>query len=294
MNQTRLRGGGRGFTLVELLVVIAIIGVLIALLLPAVQQAREAARRMQCTNHLKQLALALHNYHDTYQLFPLAGEQQHSSAGMFVRLLPYMEQQALHDQFNYSAGYGTNMPLGRNRIAGFLCPSGTVEMDMHTPENYTTHYYGNPGPVGTNPVTNTDYARDTAREGGSYGEIPIDGVFLLTKIGFRDITDGSSNTIGLGEISYDKFPRYRSWTRGPYWDNGMALLSTKSHEWPINAAKDGSISLSFNDAGYGSNHPGGANFAFLDGSIRFFPETIDMNVYRGSASRAGSEVAESP
>src|SRR5690606_26949044 len=134
-------------------VVIAIIGVLIALLLPAVQQAREAARRMQCTNNLKQLGLALHNYHDIHNAFPQAGEEPHARIGMFGRLLPFIEQQPLFDQVRYSHGWAGNLPLAETRINGYLCPSGPHVMSKASDANeanaFTTHYYGNPGPLGT-------------------------------------------------------------------------------------------------------------------------------------------------
>ena len=285
----------RGFTLVELLVVIAIIGVLIALLLPAVQQAREAARRMQCTNQLKQLTLATHNYHDTHRAFPIAGERpgDRAAVGILARLLPFIEQQALYDRVDFKASWSANQVLSETRIAGFLCPSGTMEKQTGSDVLYTTHYYGNPGPIGTNPQTGSDYKTDDRQS--SLGSVAIEGIFIERAISFRDITDGSSNTIGLGEISYDRYPRYRTWTRGLYWDSGgIGLLTTKNHEWPINAAKNASISLSFNAGGYGSNHPGGANFSLMDGSIRFVAETIDMNIYRAAASRGAGEVETLP
>ncbi|TWT38324.1 type II secretion system protein [Blastopirellula retiformator] len=115
-----------GFTLVELLVVIAIIGVLIAFLLPAVQQAREAARRMQCTNNQKQLSLALHNYHYVNQNFPMAACNNSGRIGVQFRLLPYLEQQNLFDQVEYTTNYIHNVDLAKTRIDGFLCPSGST------------------------------------------------------------------------------------------------------------------------------------------------------------------------
>ena len=285
----------RAFTLVELLVVIAIIGVLIALLLPAVQQAREAARRMQCTNHLKQLGLALHNYHDVNNSFPPAGEQEHAKLGLFGRLLPYIEQQALYDNIRYDGNWETNLPLAETRIDGFLCPSGPHIMSKATAPNeanaYTTHYFGNPGPLGRNPVTNTDYGRDTANE-GSYGNLANEGIFHLGKVSFRDITDGTTNTIGLGEISYTNFRNYRAWIRGTYQVSAVAYINTKNHRWPINSFNDGTQSISLNDGGYGSHHPGGANFSLMDGSVRFITETIDMDAYRAAASRSGGEVSD--
>ncbi|MFI4876583.1 MAG: DUF1559 domain-containing protein, partial [Blastopirellula sp. JB062] len=147
----------RGFTLVELLVVIAIIGVLIALLLPAVQQAREAARRMQCTNQLKQSVLALHNYADTYRKLPSAAYGAANDHGMslWVRLAPFMEQTAFYDQYRQTESWNspTNLALLLEApMESIRCPSGSVDtysgsVDTRKPY-YTTHYYGILGPIG--------------------------------------------------------------------------------------------------------------------------------------------------
>lgn len=284
-----------GFTLVELLVVIAIIGVLIALLLPAVQQAREAARRMQCTNNLKQLGLALHNYHDIHQNFPMASATGTGRISVQFRLLPFIEQQNLYDQAEYTNDYHANLDLAKTRIDGFLCPSGPVEKSARAtgtgdePDAYTTHYYGNSGPIGTNTLTGTAYQQDAS----SFGAVAREGVFYKLKCySFRDLLDGTSNTFGFGELSFAKYANYRGWTRGAlqYDATNLALLGCKTHSQPINYGKNGA-SLSFNAGGYGSEHPGGANFGMMDGSVRFVPQTVDMNVYRGLASRAGGEVS---
>ena len=118
----------RGFTLIELLVVIAIIAVLVALLLPAVQQAREAARRVQCKNNLKQIGLALHNYHDAFNRLPITTyvspvNEWAARAGIFVRLLPYIEQQALSDKFNMQVGNQFNHPWTGEIVPSYSCPS---------------------------------------------------------------------------------------------------------------------------------------------------------------------------
>lgn len=190
----------RGFTLVELLVVIAIIGVLVALLLPAVQQAREAARRMQCSNQLKQLGLALHNYHDTYGTFPprkqgTTGPSESSRrthnygrASAFIALLPYFEQGAMYDQI--VAGDGSNPPYGpaawqswgpwNTPPAMLLCPSGTNKDKQSTGVNYMFS-------MGDTISNNRD-------------SINTRGVFSNREgVGFKDIIDGSSNTIAMSE-----------------------------------------------------------------------------------------------
>ncbi|MFG0262369.1 MAG: DUF1559 domain-containing protein [Novipirellula sp. JB048] len=281
--------------MVELLVVIAIIGVLVGLLLPAVQAAREAARRMQCSNNLKQLGLALHNYHDVNRQFPPCSTDGGGKIGIFVRMLPFMEQQALFDQVRYDGSYVQNLPMAESRVATLLCPSGPEEQSVSSAANeadcFTTHYYGNSGPIGTNALTGQTYARDTSRENAWFGEYATDGVFQLrSRLRFADILDGTSNTIGIGELSYQKYGFYRAWTRGLYWSGGVALLSNKNHKWPINAAKNGGFTMTFNNGGYGSEHPGGCLMGMMDGSVRFVTESIDMTAYRAAASRAAGEV----
>lgn len=284
-----------GFTLVELLVVIAIIGILVGLLLPAVQAAREAARRMQCSNNLKQIGLSLHNYHDTYNKLPMSSVDGNGTIGVLFRLLPYLEQNNIFNQVRYDGDYTINLHLARNRIPSYLCPSGT-QLYSTTPNAneancFTTHYYGNSGPVGTNALTNQPYARDTTRESAGFGEYAVDGVFLLrSQIGFAGISDGLSNTIGFGEVSYQKYGFYRAWTRGLYWSNGVALLNEKNHTWPINVAKKGTFTMTFNNGGYGSEHTGGCMINMMDGSVRFLSESIEMTTYRAAASRASGEV----
>lgn len=285
--------------MVELLVVIAIIGILVALLLPAVQAAREAARRTQCTNNLKQLSLGLHNYHDVHKGFPQSSNSGQGTASYLCRLLPFIEQQPLFDQVTFdNVSYTNNLDVSRNRIETFLCPSGSEEQSVRDaePDCFTTHYYGNAGPIGINPTTDEEYERDRGRENvGRFGEYAVEGIFLLrSNLKFRDVKDGTSNTIGIGEISWDDFPFYRAWTRGLYWYGGVALLSTKNHRWPINAGKDVTLTTKFNNGGYGSEHPGGANFGMMDGSVTFISESIDMNIYRAASSRAGREPAMLP
>ncbi|QDV67325.1 Type II secretion system protein G precursor [Rosistilla carotiformis] len=292
-----LHGPQRGFTLVELLVVIAIIGILVGLLLPAVQAAREAARRMQCSNNMKQLGLALHNYHDINKRFPPSSIDGNGKIGIFVRLLPFMEQQAMFDQVRYDGNYVQNLPISLNRLDTLLCPSGPQLYSVSTAANeadcYTSHYYGNSGPIGTNGQTGQTYTRDTSRENASFGEYATDGIFQLrSNLRFADILDGTTNTIGIGELSYQKYGFYRAWTRGLYWYNGVALLSSKNHKWPINAAVNGGFTMTFNNGGYGSQHPGGCMMGMMDGSVRFLSETIDMTTYRSAASRASGEVLE--
>ena len=302
-----VRRNGNGFTLVELLVVIAIIGILIALLLPAVQAAREAARRSQCSNNLKQLSLALHNYHDTFKTFPPAGITI-NQLSWHVFILPFIEQGSLHDQFSFAQGSfrdADKQEHGLNRIDGFLCPScpgeytGWKHANAQVPagsgnEPYTTHYHGVMGPRGTNPYTGDAY-RVLAQNIGSYGGYAQQGALTFpAPARFRDFLDGTSNTYAIGETSWEtptqKNTTWRNWifgANGPFdtTETNRAFPGCKNVFYPINTY----IVTTFNNTSFGSNHPGGCQFAISDGSVRFVSETIENSLYLATASRDGGE-----
>jgi prepilin-type N-terminal cleavage/methylation domain-containing protein len=292
------RDGRAGFTLVELLVVIAIIGILIALLLPAVQAAREAARRSQCLNNLKQLSLGLHNYHDAFKTFPPPGINSNQMS-WHVLLLPFIEQTALHDQFNFDAGYYTGagkMPNSLTRVDAFLCPSNSDDADERSASEqiggvyvFTWHYFGVMGPFGYNTTMAQDYKCTGPTE--AFGGWCTQGAIVYPngqKI--ASFLDGTSNTLLLGELAYPDFAHRRSWVRGYYSDTrGTLFPGSKNVRYPINSED---ISTWNNDA-FGSNHPGGCQFSIADGSGRLVSETIDMVVYRSIASRNGKEPVSS-
>jgi prepilin-type N-terminal cleavage/methylation domain-containing protein len=289
-----------GFTLVELLVVIAIIGVLVALLLPAVQAAREAARRSSCSNNLKNLGLAMHNYHDTNNAFPYGDRLTGNSRtfGWTARILPFIEQQPLYDRINWSASWSDTTPVNgyynkqiqSNKINVFLCPSATndkttSDLDGTTPA-YTFHYVGIMGPDGTNAMTGTYYTCTNCISGGvtGHGGFAQQGMLNWEKAQtMANVTDGLSNTLMLGELSWNKANCFRVWTRGT---DGSYTTATKNIRYAIKAKP---YTTEFNNVSMGSEHPGGAMFANGDASVRFVTANMAMNLYLAAASANGGE-----
>ena len=268
----------RGFTLVELLVVIAIIGILIALLLPAVQAAREAARRMQCTNNLKQIGLGLHNYHDINKSLPGYRTYAKSSSvrtpwAWGTILLPFMEQQPLYDLLDISH---TTFVQARNGTAGadvlaslakvlpgYRCPSSDA------PETIT--------------IDDVEYGICSYAASRGYGQAGYDsdkganngGVSVKTHP-FANITDGLSNTIAMGEIS----ARYGGWETSDGRGVGFWSGHAGTNWWDYQSTLSRCGVRPMNDIhhwGFVSIHPGGGNFVFCDGSVQFISETISCD-----------------
>jgi prepilin-type N-terminal cleavage/methylation domain-containing protein/prepilin-type processing-associated H-X9-DG protein len=322
----RPRSRAPGFTLIELLVVIAIIGILIALLLPAVQKVREAAARVQCSNNLKQLALACHNYHDGYGSFPRNGNQfgltnSHGTNGTgccgvgaphwswIARVLAHIEQ----DNAMNRAGIPTNrMNQNADTLAVLAmqfkvltCPSDstsprtrTNSADLGGTLVAVTSYKGVSGsnwgadfyPTESN--FNTPY-RNLGANGSYNGLENGDGIFWrgdIRKGSLRltDITDGTSNTFMIGE----DVPEYIAWNAWPYANGAVATCAIPPNVGitvpPLGAA-----------AGYGdwprrysfrSRHLGGLQFAYADGSVHFVRDSIPLGVYRALATIRGGEV----
>ena len=313
-----IRNPKSAFTLVELLVVITIIGILIALLLPAVQAAREAARRLQCSNNLKQLTLAMHNYHTTHGVFP-PGCLSTNNLSWNCFILPQIEQQGLYDLFlqykTFNTGTfhgGTNNEgvnkanlLATNRVAAFLCPSSTV-FNPSTPSSiptnperstYVSHYYGVAGPMGTNPVTGANYPYVKSTDpsngscaGSSCGQLATGGtLYRNSAVSIAHITDGTSNTLLLGEIDDGSGT---NWVRGIGFGtvNPEGMASCKNVVNGIN----GAWGWLFNDYRFGSYHPGGACFARADASVDFVAENMDLTLFKALASRGGGETGGVP
>lgn len=311
----RRRNESRGaFTLIELLVVIGIIGLLVALLLPAIQAAREAMRRVQCTNNLKQMGLGFHNYHSVYGKFPVGGAGIASATNPAVRrrwrpswgsvLLPFIEQQALYDELDLDVPYldPINHEGGGKIVPTYLCPSAPksemtrVNGDtpwLSAPQFGRTDYGGNYGERALRcaPLRNCQ---------NNYGDIGITesggrGVLLFgnhPQIGMRNILDGSSQTIILGEAPEGL---HSIWIGHKNLFDQSAPINARvkiGTPWDSCAPPLKSAEGDFCDYGqeFHGYHPGGANFLMVDGSARFVAEQLDLKVFAALLSRRGGEV----
>jgi len=321
----RLRGQSSGFTLIELLVVIAIIAILVALLLPAVQQAREAARRSSCKNNLKQLGLALHNYHDTFNTFPPAfvdGDpcytsttndcasdapyENRNSLGWQTFILPYVEQPALYDQIGAQTGSFTrswydangdgvlNDPIAASRtiISNYNCPSDPMGgINTKRSSLGKTNYLGNGG---------NGAARD------SNGTL-----FVNSKVLMRDITDGTSNTVMIAERSTqrdsDSITRCGTvvcnWNGGLWigarttnggvpqgWYPGVVSNDVESYGGLTSTLINGGTATWGADWGSSSSHKGGMQVTMSDGAVVFLSENINAETYRRLRNRRDGQV----
>ena len=308
-NPQQRQGNGRpargrpprpGFTLIELLVVIALIAILIALLLPAVQQAREAARRTQCRNHLKQLGLALHNYHDRFERIPpghIYNSNDPTLTGWWawpVFILPDVDQAPLYNKFNLNmSSFIGNGPAAHRNLTGvnippYLCPSD--------PNSSTPIMWNFGSAIGLVPYAHTNYLGSTGTTRTENGNGIFPGRNLCIR--FADITDGLSATYAIAERPVDaNVPDFPAGTVGRYgwWATG------EGSDWPPIGRADNLLDSSDGlragrpDGYYDlfhwySFHAGGAHFLFMDGSVRFLSYSTDFNRLQAMCTRNGAEL----
>ena len=295
------------FTLVELLVVIAIIGVLVALLLPAVQAAREAARRVQCQNNLRQVALALINHHDTLKVFPEAADgHKENRPGYLSRLLPYIEGGNIESQIDYDEFFNrdVNQTIAQLKFVMFQCPSLDDEelVDLYWRRidgiDYETSSYA--AIAGAGRVLAPDSKGDPLSPTNNCGRPGGDGIiFANSKVRMRNISDGTSNTFAIGERNYE----LRAWMRGPV-TGGACTSNTKTLRHPIvndidsygdwyvtdNSGRQGGT-IGFSNLPFGSNHPAGAHFVRADGSVDFLEEGANLCLLMNLCTISGNETA---
>jgi prepilin-type N-terminal cleavage/methylation domain-containing protein/prepilin-type processing-associated H-X9-DG protein len=290
-----MSGPRRAFTLIEVLVAISVIAVLVGLLLPAVQSAREAARRIQCTNNLKQLVLATHGYVDVWTTLPRDGFLQqvfagsgyydstgngYVSGGVFVLLCPYLDQRPLYDAMNFDVHVWTaiNATVSATGLSTLWCPS---DPGVSSPRTVPDGSFYDPGPYTMN---YTSYAGNCGT--WNLGWVPqsngqLNGLFLKeAAVRMASVTDGTSQTMAFGEKAQAILPPADQlcchwWTSGWVPDTQFITLYPMNPQRVMADIPDFVLGFDSYMFAASSQHPGGCNFAFLDGSVRFLKETID-------------------
>jgi len=302
--------------LIELLVVIAIIAVLIALLLPAVQQAREAARRSQCKNNLKQLGLAMHNYHDSFNRLPstiFVNWSSDEKASYFTRILPYIDQSPLYNKINFAAvtvdgqsDPATGQPFYLSVLPVLICPSDpspTIQ-NGRAKSNYAASMGATqmPSNSGCPGYQSGGSQFNTGNGGGGHGNTDdsnqVSGPFSRVRYGARiaEITDGTSNTILMGEIR----PNCGDHTvNGWLHFNSVWVATSGPINYPIscygepavpNATACNAVNAWNTSQAFKSKHVGGAHFVLGDGTVRFISENINYVTYQALGDRRDGTV----
>lgn len=325
-----------GFTLIELLVVIAIIAILVALLLPAVQQAREAARRTHCKSNIKQICLAMQNYHESHSTFPIGegsgltmsqvnGNPDCASAirraPWTILSLPYLEQAVMYETFDFTAQFhslysetptsGANFNISRKNVSVYQCPS------FPAPDKLHTNYFGVMG-GGENLAAWVHTSGQTGRALWNNGTL-----FLNSSINMRDVVDGTSNTAIIGETQYQLGPKGRSDGQRFGWASSVRACANATSgvtaavtDVPINSypgdgntadtafttgttSNDPSFRGTINGVAaiqnlqgraFSSPHRGGCHFGFVDGSVHFISDSVDMPTLKNIAIRNDGKV----
>jgi prepilin-type N-terminal cleavage/methylation domain-containing protein len=316
--ETAMLRNCRGFTLVELLVVIAIIGILVALLLPAIQAAREAARRAECGNHLKQIGVALHNYHDTYKSFPsleihtialLNGTNSNWGemyGNWLVYLLPFVEEKAAYDAVDFKVYWDQTGDTGVNnkqvylrKYGTYLCPSNPInnKTSGNNFDAHIVHYFGVFGsaePPGGR-------ARQQWCLGNTTNSINKGIMWYNSGVRMADVIDGTANTLIVSEVRGYRPASYTSLAsiatdggRGMRWEIG-----TGTHMQPINCADGGTAATSNCLGGWrwevpSSFHPGGIQVTLADGSTRFVSQDVDYNTFLWLGSMGDGQQVQLP
>jgi prepilin-type N-terminal cleavage/methylation domain-containing protein/prepilin-type processing-associated H-X9-DG protein len=274
-----------GFTLVELLVVIAIMGVLASILLPAIGAARDAARRTGCVNNLHQMALAIHSHQSVHRSLPSASRRGLASGSAFVTLLPHLEEQALFDQYRdeFSPTNETNAAISGTRLAVYVCPS------MIIPREVPDRGCGEAAAIGS-------YAVSTGTEKPWYKHT---GAIIAAEQGRTTIArisekDGASKTLMIGEFDYDL--KDLLWTgcdrSGPRYGTAAWAIGYPGMSWGSTYGvfnSDRLINGTDEWITFRSDHPGGVQFAMVDGSVRFVADASDSTVLNALATRDGAE-----
>ncbi len=304
------------FTLVELLVVITIIGILIALLLPAVQAAREAARRMQCANNIKQIALACHGYHEVYNLLP-AGAHSFIDGTWQPATFPYMEMTGLTLLYNWNEPYYTanNLRVTGQTLSAFTCPSDVPQKTTSLlPSSFAKHnYVCNLGNTGLNSYDGAISVYGSGATAVTFGGAPfsIRNNPPKEQYGFHDIKDGLSNTLMFSEViqGIDAGTSNADWRGFTYWGIGPGFWTYL----PPNSAAPDMVDTTYYDCTSGQNppcalatasqpftlaarsrHVGGVNTAMCDGSVQYITDNIALNLWRGLSTTHGDETVSVP